>query len=574
MSSHCKDIDDFLKTSDHPVADFNHKLERAAPAEKHAGKSNLNPEDYSFRSFQPLGELPDGRILFSSTLNRKTYDLTLKDLNLDQLVQMGGEEVFERVSRKFQEGKIPFEQLKKRLIIEAAKHQLPDFQRIGQGIHLLKNGCLIIINGGKAWTWDGSAFVYHDHPMIEENLIDWQPGREGIDFNAVMEEVKSMNAEKGGKIVDSILNLFAQWGFKANLDHVMLCGWFLAQIIQSTWEWRPHIWLSGAQGSGKSLLIALIRALGGKLALSFEGKILTEPGLRQAIKNDSVLITIDEFEKSDHRDKIIDLLRSAGRGGSGAKGTTGQNAIISKIKHMVMVASIETGLNRASENSRFLQLETKKDSENRNPQMPDASLIHRINVSSCAFSIWAATRAKKLIQQMDYINGFERRLLESLAVPFSMMSVCSADPVNELNSLLRDYLSEWSASQDGSMQEDEQRLFEDIMMAKVRIHIKEMNPEGDFELSRYVDRTVAQIIEDPKNSKEGDSTLQAHGIKVCQDGLFMHPSKVMRELLQNTPWHNLQISKILQRLPGATVARRRLAGIPVDGVVVRFGVSD
>ena len=70
---------------------------------------------YKFSSFEVLGELQDGRMVFWSRINRKTYITALKDLNLDKLVQIGGDEVIRRVSNTIQHGKIPFRTLKKRL---------------------------------------------------------------------------------------------------------------------------------------------------------------------------------------------------------------------------------------------------------------------------------------------------------------------------------------------------------------------------------------------------------------------------------------------------------------------------
>jgi len=81
MSSHCKDVDEFLKNSDNPEADFRYKLESAVPVKNQAGNPGLIPDHYSFQSFQPIGEFPDGRILIFSNVNQKSYELTLKELN-------------------------------------------------------------------------------------------------------------------------------------------------------------------------------------------------------------------------------------------------------------------------------------------------------------------------------------------------------------------------------------------------------------------------------------------------------------------------------------------------------------
>src|SRR6056297_2322675 len=101
----------------------------------------------------------------------------------------------------------------------------------------------------------------------------------GSNTKILISEAENMDEEEGKRVVDELMSLIDQWGFKGKFDHFIVCGWFLAQIVQSVWDWRPHLWFTGAQGSGKTLLTILFERLGGGLCRRFEGQT-SEPGIR------------------------------------------------------------------------------------------------------------------------------------------------------------------------------------------------------------------------------------------------------------------------------------------------------
>ena len=201
----------------------------------------------------------------------------------------------------------------------------------------------------------------------------------------------------------------------------------------------------------------MLERLGGDLALRHEGQVLTEPGLRQSIGSNSSLVVIDEFEKSQHRDQIIPFLRSAGRGGIVTKGSINQKAIHFRIRHMVFVCSIETGLNRAAENARFLVIETRKDPDI-SPQLPQTSLVQELREDIFSYSIWAAFKARELVGQIKSIKGVDPRFVEAVAVPFSMIAACDDNPLAMLREIVQSYIDEWQMCQEGSALEDEAKL--------------------------------------------------------------------------------------------------------------------
>jgi|GEM_PF-4740225 len=597
------DIDDVLRAAVDPTAEMARLMTEAehvtGPIAEPVGGTEVGGQrsevggqgsgggggsgQYEFASYEVLGELQDERILFWSKVNERLYSVALRDLNLDKLVQVGGIEVAARVARstkEAQEGQIQFGAVKKRIIVEAGNRQLWNPEYLGQGIHGLGNR-LVIVVGGRAWVWDGQTLASWDHPVIEGRLVDWRKGYDWVDMEQVADVLASMDAAGGTKILDGLLNLFFQWGFSGRLDVWLIVGWFLAQFLQSMWAWRPHLWLTGTAGSGKTLMNELMGAIGGRLALRCEGQTLTEPGLRQSIGCDSVLVSIDEIEKSEHREQIIYYIRSAGRGGVTRKGSSSQKALEAKIRHMVFLSSIERGIYRAAENSRYLTIETKK-SPDCQPKIPSTKEADELRAKIVAYCLWAAFRARTLMDGVGRVGDADPRFVESLSVAFGMVAVASQDAQGTLIRMLTEYLDGWRLRFEGGILEDEQKLIEDILMAQVRLPEEvegELRTNG-FEATKtvYVVRMVSQLIQQKGlMAEEAKKVLEAHGLKAMDGdgkggGLFLHPDTVVKALLYRTQWQGLNIRDMLLRIAGAEARQLRLGGAPVRGVMVPWGV--
>lgn len=152
-----------------------------------------------FNSYEILGELADERIAIWSKINSKTYKIATKDMSYDKIVQVAGGEFAGRVCRGDDGDKIPFRFLKRQIIMQASKTQLGDPGYLGQGINLLPNGKLLIVNGGEAWIWNGREFAAQETPLINKKFINWKPGEAWIDMDEVMRLVGELDKDGMGK---------------------------------------------------------------------------------------------------------------------------------------------------------------------------------------------------------------------------------------------------------------------------------------------------------------------------------------------------------------------------------------
>jgi len=567
-----KDIDEFLRAAGDPQVDFEKLMSDAKTIEKRPGQDSKGGYDNhdnqsgslisQFVSFQVLGELEDKRIAFWSRAKRKIYLTTLKDFNLDCLDQVGGLEVRSKVVRsmnQLQKGKIHFFALKRDLIVEAGKTLLGEETWFGQGINLLGDGRLLVLSGDMAVIWDGSKFESFNDPMIERKFIRRNSAEGWIDIKLLEKSVLKMDKDRAQEICNNAIRIIQQWGFSSDYDPELVAGFLFAQMVQTLWNWRPHLWISGPQGSGKTILIELFDRIAGNLARRYEGQVLTEAGFRQDVKYDFRLTMIDEFEKSGARQELLDLLRSAGRGGSSTKGTPSGKAVHHSIRHMVLVASIERGLARAAEKHRFIKVEMKKDPD-RNPKIPSLEEAEQLRMDFLSFALWGSFQAKKLIKKLGRLGTYEVRLVEAFAVPISMVSITDPEPLRCLEELSRSILDKQQESGE-EIAEDEDSLLEDILTSTLKVSIID-----DTGKSIYSDRSIAQLLN--IRSELHERTLQAYGIKRYKEALFFAPQIIERKLLRDTMWKGLNVRSILKRLQGAEAAQRRIGGEHLRGVLL------
>src|SRR3546814_8012987 len=102
-----------------------------------------------------------------------------------------------------------------------------------------------------------------------------------------------------------------------------LAGWIAIAVICGALNWRPHVWLTGSSGSGKSwLLDNVIRPLIGAIAVYCQSNS-TEAGIRQTLATDARPVLFDEAESEDakaqvriqrseeHKSEIQSLMRNS-----------------------------------------------------------------------------------------------------------------------------------------------------------------------------------------------------------------------------------------------------------------------
>jgi putative DNA primase/helicase len=158
-----------------------------------------------------------------------------------------------------------------------------------------------------------------------------------------------------------VLNLI-QWESRRYAK--LFGGWMVVASVGGALDWRPHVWITGGAGTGKSYLMQnVIHRLLKKMCHYFRGQT-TEAGIRQIIRSDSKALIFDEFETDDERSAVrvaanLELIRQASSESDGqvAKGSPSGQAIIYRPRFAALVSSIRVPLIHEADKTRFTVLE-------------------------------------------------------------------------------------------------------------------------------------------------------------------------------------------------------------------------
>jgi hypothetical protein len=223
---------------------------------------------------------------------------------------------------------------------------------------------------------------------------------------------------------------------------------------------------------------------------------------------------------------------------------------------MVFIASIERSLVRAAEKDRYIPIEMKKD-RGRRPEIPGVEEAKKLNLEYTAYALWAAFKAKDLLQKLPPIPNYQPRLVEGYSAPLSMMALVNEDPSQSLKDYLGMILAERKNYAEGEIPDDEEALLDAILTSVVSA------PDTDNGRTVYSRRSIEQLIEEGSVHRKD---LGAYGVKICKDGLFIVPEIIERMLLKDSDWKGLNTKSILMRIPGAEQAQRRITRVSKNGI--------
>lgn len=144
-------------------------------------------------------------------------------------------------------------------------------------------------------------------------------------------------------------------------DAVFLVGAAVCGLLSGILSWRPHVWLTGDQASGKSSILTyflnpLWTPMGGVVA---EGKT-SDAGIRQKLRRNAYPVIVDESEADTRLDAeriegIVSLARSSSSVSEGRvlKGTISGSGMEFLVRSVFALCSISHALEKPQDRQRF-----------------------------------------------------------------------------------------------------------------------------------------------------------------------------------------------------------------------------
>lgn len=365
-----------------------------------------------------------------------------------------------------------------------------------------------------------------------------------------------------------LLNIGKQFKWDIPASAYFLLGWTVLAPVCGALDWRPHIWITGGAGTGKTTILKhFMRPLLGGIYQAATGGT-TEAGLRGTLKSDAIPVVFDEFEQNEQRDKqivqnILSLARIASsEGGKIYKGTTTGGANSFEIRSMFCVSSINVNLIQKADIDRFCVLGLRRDPISKSDWRDFEQRILNIATLENGRRLIART-----INNIPTIRANARIIAAALAMEFGqrygdqygtlLAGAWSLSPGGG-DLLTIEQAHQWIKSMNWDLQHsdpteaDEMKCLSFILNAMVvvdgrRITIRElvgMARRGAFSTTAGRD-----------DSEDPATVLARYGLKIHESYLAIaNGHSNLQALLKDTPWSGNAYRQSLRRVPNAQAA--------------------
>lgn len=381
-----------------------------------------------------------------------------------------------------------------------------------------------------------------------------------------------------------LLEVFSMLRWENPLSALLMGGWVAASMICGALDWRPHCWLTGMSGSGKSYIQShivnpLLKDIGIAVASS-----TTEAGIRHSLHSDALPVIFDEAEAEDQRAQsriqgILELARvaSSDTGGDIRKGSSGGRAQIYRMRSMFFFASVGVSLKQQADISRFvvLNLGTPAPAWDKAAKAREAeqfrhlqALVERVIRKDTASRLLGRliTMIPMIRANTEMFTSAAAEVLGSQRMGDQMgVLLACAWAMTSSGLIGRDEAiqwikgSDWEEHLEATMEADQDRCKNFILSHLLRVD------SGDTTHTRSVGELVtiaAAMDNEPRiAAKDAGEELERIGLKVedrplGENGrltkvLFVHPTHArLGVILKETTW-SCNWNKILGRLAGA-----------------------
>lgn len=387
------------------------------------------------------------------------------------------------------------------------------------------------VRGRGAWIDEGRRVFHHGGALTVDGV---EMTLSSIKSKFVYQMGHALPAPREPLTDDDGLRLLrvaemVRWTMPASA--ALMAGWAMLAPICGALQWRPHIWLLGAAGSGKStvqakFLGALLRGIG----IYAQGDS-TEPGIRQKLRADARPVLIDEIESNNEADKrrteaIIGLVRktSSESWAETLKGTATGDAMNFQIRSMFCLASINANMPTKADIDRLTKL-TIKAPDKRNPKASEEhwnkleAELNRIDGDSELSNRLLARALQLLPVIMENVKTFRRLAAMKfgtqrdgdqfgtlLAGCWSLTHSAQATEAEALEMVEKFDFKEHVEDHD---QDDAQRALGEILSAKIRV-----GTMGDFTVYELIRESVEAHRIGVVDAPMAMATLNRHGIRV------------------------------------------------------------
>lgn len=437
------------------------------------------------------------------------------------------------------------------------------------------------VRGRGAWLDDGRV-VFHlgDRLIVDgesHHVLDPPPTRYFYEQGCHLDGPGPVPLDDDGALeLRSIAERF-RWETPASAE--FLLGWLVLAPVCGALNWRPHIWVTGGPGTGKTTVLRdFLRPLLGGVVMRATGGS-TEAGIRGTLNSDAIPIVFDEFEQNEAKDKaivqnVLQLARCASSdGGKILKGIATGGATGYDIRSMFCVSSINVALVQKADVDRFCVLGLRRD-----PMAKDSWRQLEAQIAKVATVENGRALIARTLQRLPQITANAKVLAQALSRRFgqrfgdqhgTLLAGAYSMEGRGCDLLDLQTAEEWIDTMDWRQHQsdlgdtDEVKCRDLILQQIVRLD------GGDSSLGEIVRAVALRHSIGKTIYKELEPVLGRHGLKVIRAGETLpgggdeaargcylavaNNSRQLEDMLKSTPWGNGAYKAALRRIDGAIV---------------------
>ncbi|MEX3764431.1 toprim domain-containing protein [Paraburkholderia phenoliruptrix] len=422
------------------------------------------------------------------------------------------------------------------------------------------------IRGRGAWL-DSGRVVFHHGDYLSVDGVETSVSKIAsqyvyeLDIALPRPADEALSDEDGARL----FNIAKRFRWTMPGSAALLAGFVMLAPLCGALRWRPHVWLTGGAGCGKSTVLnEFVHPLMNGYDLFAQGNS-SEAGIRQKLKADARPVLFDESESNEEGDirriqNVLSLIRQASTESEAQtlKGTAGGESMSFHIRSMFCLASIQVAIKHQADVERLtvLALRPKRDDDNaaeswkalkgelyqieRDPTIA-ARLMRRalmlLPVIQKNIEVFTEVAATRFGSQRD---GDQYGTL--LAGAWAMLT---HEPATRADAEAMIDGFDWSEHRERNDSDESQRALDTVLGA----HIKYLGTE--YSVAELVLCAAGEPSDLNIEAKLANNLLGRHGMSVKGLSLrFANQSEKLRELVAGTPFE-IGLRDQLCRLPGA-----------------------
>jgi putative DNA primase/helicase len=439
------------------------------------------------------------------------------------------------------------------------------------------------LRGRGAW-WDEQRVVLHCGDRL---VVDGQEtGIPDLPSQYIYEASPHIRPPALKPLADEkalwIFDIASRFVWEKPLSAILLAGFVALARSSGALQWRPHIWITGPRGCGKSeVLRRYVQILCGDWMLDIDGDA-SSAFVRQKLVTDAFPVIYDESEAQTKMglarlQQILSLVRSSSREGGGAigRGSANGKAIEYRIRSCFAIASIYVNLKEAADFSRTSVLSmAEPKGQTRDEWKILSNDLNQLKAPDISDGLFART-----LQLLPVIRE-NQRIFSSALHRLRLGDQRFGDQIGTLlagayslkshNRIAPHAAEAWIKSQDWSDQLANSDERDEISCLT---HLLQWPLVAETSNDKRVTRTIEELVgiaaertvDDALSAKKAMETLRRNGLRVDNNVMSVaHKHLGLSRIFQETPFA-IDHTRILKRLPFSwTDSKRKVRFLPLD----------